>query len=75
MSKTQHTIGLIESREMRLSLYANQHNSCPKCGQGCMHTYTSNDVTYEPEIVNNNKAICGCGWEGIVHEMVKETGY
>lgn len=59
-------------RDMRMKLYYRKHKACPECG--CTHTsQTLHGIQYEPEIYDDNRADCsGCGWEGIVHQLVKE---
>ena len=65
---------IIERHTQRRGIteYHELHNSCPKCGSShiistLMGYIYDNLETFE----NRNEARCGCGWRGIVHDLVE----
>lgn len=47
-------------------LYRMNHRCCPVCGDDNIETTCMGFLG----LVDRNKAGCGCGWKGIVHDMV-----
>lgn len=54
-----------------MGMYYPQHCCCPSCGSNNIETtcvgYKFNDIETAKDC---NRAICGCGWRGIVHDLV-----
>ncbi len=52
-------------------MYEQMHRYCPSCGSSNIEMtcigYLFTDIE---TAVDRNKAICGCGWSGIVHQLV-----
>jgi len=48
------------------------HRYCPKCGSDYMEQTTMGSMFISLETArDSNSSICGgCGWEGIVHDLV-----
>lgn len=57
--------------------YNKLHQACPECGDNkfystCMAIYIGYIGDVIEEIRNPNKCSCmSCGWEGIIHDLVK----
>lgn len=52
-------------------MYEQMHRYCPSCGSGNIEMTCIGYVFADIETaVDRNKAMCGCGWRGIVHELV-----
>jgi len=60
-----------------LRRYRKLHCLCPVCEgnqtieQTCIGMVYSQDIKVE-EMNDKNRASCGCGWVGTVHELTKE---
>jgi len=54
-----------------MDLYYPMHSCCPECGSGSIEQtcvgYMFNDIETAKD---RNSASCGCGWNGIVHDLV-----
>ena len=52
-------------------IYYSMHSLCPSCGKDdverrCIGQWFRDSETFKDE----NKAMCSCGWVGIVHDLV-----
>lgn len=57
-----------------LADYEREHSRCPQCGSGSIEATTAGylplpGVAY----VDQNRARCDCGWQGIVHDLKPES--
>lgn len=63
------------NKKEAMDIYYSMHSLCPNCGQDgvertCVGYWFYDIKTFKDE----NRAMCSCGWRGIVHELqpVKE---
>lgn len=56
--------------------YENQHQVCPDCGSKSIESTTIGYIVPNGDYTNhkdNNAARCGCGWKGVVHNLLPFT--
>jgi len=56
------------AREQRQAYY-DAHRRCPRCGSNQIERTTVGYIVPPDE----NRATCGCGWTGIVHDLVEDA--
>jgi hypothetical protein len=63
----------MRSNNERISYYL-MHSLCPNCGKDDVERTCVGYIFYGTEFKDENRAMCSCGWRGIVHELqpVKE---
>lgn len=60
-------------RESVYTQYHNIHRCCPTCGSQDVETTCKGVIFTDLQTaVDNNRAVCACGWRGIVHELVPD---
>ncbi len=52
--------------------YYDDHEVCPKCGNGTSQTYEGFMFYKGRPFKDENWCECDCGWEGIVNELVNK---
>jgi hypothetical protein len=78
MNEYDFELGRKKLKEFREQYYID-HKACPKCGYtGTCSTYVGYipviDANYEIKYKDENRVTCNkCHWEGITHDLVKET--
>lgn len=66
----------IEDNRARYKQYYEDHQVCPKCGNGCEQTCMGmgNPDQWGELATDRNRAVCAfCHWKGIVDDLVPET--
>jgi hypothetical protein len=61
------------TRKELMDMYYLMHCRCPSCGSNNIAStcvgYAFNDIETAKD---ENRAMCGCGWRGIVHDLVPQ---
>lgn len=59
----------INKKEL-ISTYNSEHSFCPNCGSDNIEQTCVGYIFYDIETFKDeNRAICSCGWRGIVHDL------